>query len=259
MQHKIFITDHSGEKLAAWILTGKCEPIYMMVICHGFRGAKENSGKLIPFARKLNRLGIGVVAFDCRGSGESDGNFADVTLSRQVADLKLVLAYTKKTFRLPILLLGRSFGGSTVAAAAPYDDTVAGCIFWSAPIDLTGTFEHMLGDTYYRLQKGETINIADRYGEFVLQPDIVRDFKRHDLASRLKTLNMPVLAVHGGQDEVVHPDNARSITTIVKTGDIVVIDGADHRCTEFTRERENLTIEWIKSKILDYSGGTKCI
>lgn len=251
MHHKVFITDNSGEKLAAWILTGKCEPIYMMVICHGFRGAKENSGKLLPFAHRLNLLGIGVVAFDCRGSGESDGNFANVTLSRQAADLKLILAYTRKTFRLPVLLLGRSFGGSTVAVAAPYDDYVAGCIFWSAPIDLTGTFEHMLGDAYYCLEKGETINISDQNGEFLLQPDIVRDFNRHDLPSRLKTLDMPVLAVHGGRDEVVHPDNARTIAAIVKTGDVVLIDGADHRCTEFTRERENLTIEWIKSKILD--------
>jgi alpha-beta hydrolase superfamily lysophospholipase len=257
MQDKVFITNQSGDKLAAWILTGKSEPVYIMVICHGFRGAKENSGKLIPFARRLNGLGIGVVAFDCRGSGESDGDFARVTLSRQVADLKLVLSYVRERFRLPVLLLGRSFGGSTVAAAAPYDDIVAGCIFWSAPVNLAGTFKHMLGDdAYYRLLKGETINIIDQNGEFPLQPDIVRDFERHDLLSCLKTLDMPVLAIHGGQDEVVHSDNARTIAGTVKHGELELVAEADHRFTEFIRERENLTLAWIKAQILDYSGGS---
>jgi pimeloyl-ACP methyl ester carboxylesterase len=259
MHHKVFITDTNGEKLATWILTGNSEPSYIMVICHGFRGAKENSGKLIPFSRRLNRLGIGVAAFDCRGSGESDGNFADVTLSRQAADLKLVLAYIRKRYCLPVLLLGRSFGGSTVAAGAPYDDMVVGCIFWSAPIDLDGTFEHMLGDGYYRMQKGETIKITDQNGEFLLQPNILRDFKKHDLISRLKTLEMPVLAVHGGQDEVVHPDNARIIANTVKHGELVLMDEADHRFTEFTLERENITIKWIKSTLLDFPGGIPCI
>jgi pimeloyl-ACP methyl ester carboxylesterase len=259
MNNKIFIKNENGEKVAAWILTGDSQPDYIMIVCHGFRGAKENSGKLVPFSRKLNRLGIGVVAFDFRGSGESDGQFSQVTLSSQVADLRLVLSYTRERFSRPVLLLGRSFGGSTVAAAAPYDETVAGCIFWSAPVDLDATFRHMLGQGYIRLQKGEAISITDDNGEFVLQPDLVKDLPKHDLIARLGTLQMPVLVVHGGQDEIVDSANARVIAKTVKQGELVLMEAADHRFTEFTRERENLTIDWLQAKILNCSGGIPCI
>ncbi|HEX3011386.1 MAG TPA: alpha/beta fold hydrolase [Syntrophomonadaceae bacterium] len=248
----IYITNNSGDKVATWIITGIPRPLYILIVCHGFRGAKENSGKLIPFARRLNKLGIGVVAFDFRGSGESDGDFASMTLSRQVSDLHLMISCVKESFRLPILLLGRSFGGTTVAAAAPYDKNVIGCIFWSAPLDLSGTFRHMLGDGYYRLCNGETIKITDQNGEFCLAPDIVKDFENHPLLSRLEELgDIPILAIQGGRDEVVDPQNARTLVQRAKNGKLAIMDEADHRFTEYTKERENITIQWIKDKIIN--------
>jgi alpha-beta hydrolase superfamily lysophospholipase len=260
VQENLYITNASGERIAAWILQGDTKPRYFMIICHGFRGAKENSGKLVSFAQRLNQLGIGVMAFDFRGSGESDGAFDSVTLSGQVADLHLVISYTTETFPCPILLLGRSFGGTTVAAAAPYDDNVAGCIFWSAPVDLHSVFSCMLGSQYQHLEQGKTVNLVDLNGEFQLKPDIIKDYKKHDLLSCLVRLgSIPVLAVQGGQDEVVNPDHARVLVSKVKNGELFMVDHADHRFTEYTRERENLTINWIRSNILNDSGGIGCI
>lgn len=250
-----YITDKDGNKISLLILTGNIEPLYIMIVCHGFRGRKENSGKLIPFARKLNRLGIGVVAFDFRGSGESDGDFATVTLSRQVDDLRWVLSYAAERFQCPLLLLGRSFGGSTVAASSPYPANVAACIFWSTAINLHRTFADMLEKEYLRLKVGETINITDEGGTFQLHPDIIKDFDRHDLPACLNMLDLPVLVIHGGQDEIVHPDNARSIIKMVRNGELVLVEGADHRFTEYTAKREDLTIDWIKKHFMDYSGG----
>ncbi|MEN6351150.1 MAG: alpha/beta hydrolase, partial [Syntrophomonas sp.] len=66
---------------------------FIIIICHGFRGVKENSGKLYAFADRLQELGAGVYAFDFWGSGESDGEFAHMTLTSQARDLAGVIDY----------------------------------------------------------------------------------------------------------------------------------------------------------------------
>ncbi len=63
------IINKYNEKLAAYLFEPPANGQYMMVICHGFRGAKENGGKVFAFAQKLQGLGLGVLAFDFNGSG----------------------------------------------------------------------------------------------------------------------------------------------------------------------------------------------
>jgi pimeloyl-ACP methyl ester carboxylesterase len=102
---------------------------YILVVCHGFRGRKENSNRIFNFAKQVNELGIGVIAFDFTGCGESDGAFADITVSRQAQDLSLVIQYIHENYKLPVILLGRSMGGSTILAGGAQDSRVEGYIF----------------------------------------------------------------------------------------------------------------------------------
>ncbi|NLW90828.1 MAG: alpha/beta hydrolase, partial [Syntrophomonadaceae bacterium] len=132
-----FFIEKDGRSIAACRSIPECD--YIIIICHGFRGAKENSGKLVPFAKRLNNIGYGVLAFDFSGSGASDGDFKDITLSGQAEDLRCVINYVSSRYNQPIYLLGRSFGGTTVLAAGAGDTRVAGYILWSAPVLLEKT------------------------------------------------------------------------------------------------------------------------
>ena len=240
------IYDQRRPKIAAYLFEPPANGKYMLVICHGFRGAKENGGKIFAFAEKLQKIGIGVLAFDFRGSGRSEGEFANVTLTRQAADLQQVIDYVHTQYSLPIILLGRSFGGSTILAGGAGDPRIAGYILWSTPVFMQQTFSAILPNEYQLMEQGKSVEIKDEAGEYTLQPDLVADFSWHDMDTYLENIGTrPALIVHARDDEVVDPGNAIYMQDILPNSCLHVVDNAGHRFLNKIVEREDITIDWL--------------
>ncbi|MEN6326363.1 MAG: alpha/beta fold hydrolase [Syntrophomonas sp.] len=247
----IRIIKPDNQSIAAYEFLPEADLSHIIIVCHGFRGTKENAGKIFNFAERLNQLGLGVYAFDFLGSGESDGKFAQVTLAGQAEDLARVIDYVYAIHHLPVILLGRSFGGSTVITAASGDARVAGCILWSTPIRLQNTFAAMLGDSYQELETGQEVCFSDEGGMFWIGPELIKDFVCHDMKEYLRSLGeRPVLIIQGMADETVESLNAELIHTHCTNADLVLIEGADHRFSNRTQEREDITIEWLQRKFI---------
>lgn len=224
---------------------------HMMIICHGFRGTKENGGRVYQFASRLNQMGLAVTVFDFFGSGESSGRFQDATLSSQARDLKVVVETMKCRYNVPLILLGRSFGGSTVLAAGSGEPDAAAFIFWSTPVWLEITFKKVLGDAYCQLQKGEMVPASDEGGQFLLSPDLINDFGQHRIDEYFKQVGRrPVLIIQGMEDQIVAVENAFTMHRQLPNSTLEMVAGADHRFLEHTAEREDITINWIKQKLL---------
>ncbi|MCY0872519.1 MAG: alpha/beta fold hydrolase [Acidithiobacillus caldus] len=83
------------------------------VFLTGFASTMAGS-KSTLLARFARRQGWPWCRFDYRGVGESDGNFAELTLSRYLEDLALVLDFIGDR---PVLLVGSSLGGWVAALA----------------------------------------------------------------------------------------------------------------------------------------------
>lgn len=233
-------------RLAAYeFIPGDCR--YILVVCHGFRGAKENSGNIFGFAKRVNQLGIGMLAFDFTGSGSSGGEFADVTLTQQVADLEQVINYIEEQYHKQVILLGRSFGGSTVLALADKsDERVAGYIFWSAPVKLYETFAGLAAQ-FDQMEGCEAVEIKYDSGSFRLKHGFFNDFATHDLIlCAQKLASQPVLIIHGAADEVVKPTNAIKLYQKCNNAELHIIAGADHRFTRNIAEREDITLRWLQ-------------
>jgi putative redox protein len=237
------------ERLAAYVFLPEDRFNYFLIISHGFRGTKENGGKIFDFAQRLNALGFAVLAFDFSGSGNSDGNFDDVSLSRQAKDLKAVMAYVNDKYHLPLILLGRSFGGSTVLAAGAGDERVAAYVFWSTPVRLQETFKTILGDEdREKIARGESISIRDDAGVYQIKPALFNDFAVHRMGEYMGSIkDRPVLIVHGLADEVVDPANARELYSKLTNAELVLVENADHRFVNKYREREEITIQWLQA------------
>ena len=86
----------------------KCPVVILM---HGFNDSK-NSSLLVMIADKLKSFGIASVRFDFDGHGESEGEFQNMTVPREVDDAVKVYQYVSclKSFGR-IGLLGHSQGG----------------------------------------------------------------------------------------------------------------------------------------------------
>ncbi|WP_172674169.1 alpha/beta hydrolase [Syntrophomonas palmitatica] len=224
----------------------------VVIIAHGFRGSKENGGKIYGFADRLNDIGLGAVAFDFSGSGESEGDFKNVTISRQAADLQHVIDFADHNYEVPLIVLGRSLGGSTVLAGAAADERIAGYIFWSAPVLLHDTFSAVLGEAYRELLSGRTVELEDEWGRFFLAPDLIQDFNHHDMLACIRHLGVrPVLVVHGQNDEVVSTENAFLIAEGAPNASLHIIKGADHRFAGKVEQRQDITLKWLLENIIE--------
>lgn len=247
---KITITKNDGTNLAAW-LDLPPHPFYLVIVCHGFFGAKENRDRIFSLAAEFYTRGLGTLAFDFAGSGESGGDFSSVTLSSQADDLKTVIDYVEENFKLPLLLLGRSFGGSTILALRQHPASVKGCIFWSTPLDVKNTFQRILGNLYEELAEGRNIKVMDGEREYTLRPELVRDFDLHELRRNLAVLSgKPAFICHGQADEVVDFTNALAIHESLPRSTLALIENADHRFTDMIELREEITLQWLEDTFL---------
>lgn len=246
----IYIPGRNQVKLAAYLFWPEGDCKYIIIICHGFRGAKENGGRIFTFAQRLNSLGLGALAFDFSGSGASEGEFADVSLSSQVDDLEHVINYVEHYYNIPIILLGRSFGGSTVLAkGGTADERVKGYIFWSTPFKLNETFSSLINE--FSRASNAIVEINDTTGSFKLKSSFIEDFANHNMAFNASRIaSSPVLIIHGTADEVVDPDNALCLYKNCNNAELHIIAAADHRFTNNIAERENITLNWLQKTFL---------
>ncbi len=243
----IDIINKSGNKLAAYLCIPSSKLHTFLIVCHGFRGAKENGGKIFDFASRVNELGIGVLAFDFSGSGQSAGDFASMTLTRQAYDLQCVIDYLDSHYHLPLVLLGRSFGGSTIIAGGAGDERVKAYVLWSTPVFLAETFTLIIPDEYKNLQRGKVMHIHDEFGDYDLNSGFIADFARHDMDEYLEAMSAKsVLIIHAEDDELVPAVNAVYIKNKINKAELFLIKNAGHRFLSKTAERENLTLTWLK-------------
>ncbi|GHF28491.1 hypothetical protein HNQ07_000986 [Deinococcus metalli] len=93
-----------------------------VVFVHGFTGNRTEAQRLfVRFSRVLAARGVASLRFDCRGSGESQGEFSDVTVGTEVQDTLEACAYVRRQpgiDPLRVMLLGFSMGGLVATLAA---------------------------------------------------------------------------------------------------------------------------------------------
>lgn len=243
---EVFIDTSANQKLAAYIWEPGINDKYMVIICHGFRGTKDNGGKVFGFAEKIRKIGMGVLAFDFRGSGQSEGDFSEVTLARQAEDLQTVIDYVFSQYSRQSILLGRSMGGSSVLVGGARDERVAGFIFWSTPVLMRQSFAIIIPDEYRLLDQGLSVQITDDFGTFQLKPTLLTDFDQHDMDTYMESIgNKPALIIQSYDDESVDPQNAQLLHQNLPNSTLKMFDQAGHRFLNNVGVREDITIEWL--------------
>jgi len=98
------------------------KPYPVVVMFHGFTGNKAESHFLFTkTARHLSSKGIGVFRLDLMGSGDSEGNFEDMTLLTEIQDGKKAIEFIMSDGlfdRNRIGILGLSMGAVTASYVA---------------------------------------------------------------------------------------------------------------------------------------------
>lgn len=107
-----------------------------VVLCHGFSGTRvEPHQLLVKAANALAEAGIVAVRFDFAGSGESDGDFVDMTPETEVQDAINILQWLgaqSGVDRSKLGMIGLSLGGLVTACAASRTKLPAAIALWAA-------------------------------------------------------------------------------------------------------------------------------
>ena len=231
-----------GQKLAAlfYPAAGKT----LLVVCHGFTGSKEGRGRALAMAQRAAELGYPTFLFDFAGCGESEGDFAGVTLSGHIDDLKCALDYCRAAGYRRAVTVGRSFGGTTVLCHAADDGRVAGVCTWAAPADPYRLFSALRGET---AQTG-LVPLHGDAGTVYVREAFFSDLASYDVPARAAAVSpRPLLVVHGSADAVVPPDDALAIYSRAgQPKELFIVPGADHQFTDHYREVWEAMFSWLQ-------------
>lgn len=173
--------------------------------------------------------GYGVLRFDFTGLGESEGDFADTTVTTNVADLEYAATYLDGRGLGPCAMVGHSLGGAATLLAAgnlPQARAVVAVASPSGPEHVKHLFRER--DIDAALASGRaTVSIAGR--EFEISASFFRDLERHATAERIARLERPLLVVHGTGDHVVPIEEGERIFQAAGQPKwFAAIPGADH-------------------------------
>ena len=197
------------------------------VFSHGF-----TLGKDCPAASRICKQlasdGIGMLRFDNLGLGDSEGDWGDGSFSHKVADTVRAVEFMNNSGREVRLLVGHSFGGSAVIAAAHHCPGVEAVASIGAPFE-PAHVEHNYDALVQRIEEdGEAAFLAGGKA-LTLKRHFVEDVRAADLRERIKTLHRALLIMHSPTDNTVGIANASDIFRAARhPRSFVSLEGADH-------------------------------
>ncbi len=222
-------TNAAGGRLTGVLETGEGPVRAWAVFAHCFT-CDKTSLAATWVCRALADHGIGVLRFDFTGLGESEGAFGQ-GLSSDVQDVVRAVRAMAASGRTPRLLIGHSFGGAAVLAAAGALESVTAVAVIGTPFDA----EHVLAHVPEALEgvaPGRRVPVSIAGRAFELGADFVEDIRSHNQEGRIETLGRAVLVLHSPVDDVVSIDNAAAIFQAARhPKSFVSLDDANHLLT----------------------------
>ena len=185
-----------------------------VILCHGLFGSMY-SPKYVELAEELGRRGLPSLRFNHREEAQ-----ASLALRRE--DLERMLEFAESLGYGRVGLMGSSLGGYLVLLFSSLSEAPEAVAAWATPCRLEGLRE----------LEGE----AEEY----------------DLLGGVERMRIPLLLVHGSEDELVPPWHSAEIFRRVRSPkNLLLVAGADHR---FTGERERrvaveFTAEWLERRL----------
>jgi len=204
-----------------------------VVLYHGFTGSRMEARFLfVSFSRLLARHGIASARFDFMGSGESDGEFQDMTLSGEIADARAVLDWFGRVRGVDsrrLMLLGLSAGGSIAGyVAGERGEQVRGLVLWAPAGEIS---ERIRDREQAWREAAASVPVRDPldYGGLRIGPRYVGDAAQLQVLQRSAAFPGPVLVAFGTADPVVPPEVARRYGELYGSrARLIAIQGAGH-------------------------------
>ncbi|MBX2903217.1 MAG: alpha/beta fold hydrolase [Chitinophagales bacterium] len=231
-------------KFLADTYTPPSTPKGIVIFSHGFKGFKD-WGAFPLMAAAFAQYNFACITFNFSHNGttvEQPDSFADIeafgnnNISKEVDDLGVVIEFAMQYFNLiqtsiPIYLLGHSRGGGISILKAAEDHNIAKVAVWGSVSEFgnfwkTVEMEKMKREGVIYIPNNRTKQQLPIYWQ--LYQDYETNIERLHIPSRVKCLQIPLLIVHGTQDETVPFSAAQDLKKHQPNAQLVAIENGNH-------------------------------
>ncbi len=260
----------NGQDVVGTLETPDGDPAPVVLLLHGFTGTRDElpvkdteEGVFSRAARLLAENGYASLRIDFRGSGESQGEWADTTFSGQIADAVAAIDWLKSSDAVngdSISVLGWSQGGLVASHAVAQRPDVKATVLWAPVTNPMATFSALLGaDVVSAAIAGEadtphTVKLP--WGvDTTLKGSFYHELPTTSPAGAVADYPGPLLVIVGSKDTVVTPQpSAGQILLNYHPGEEkLVVFETDHvwdafgGATTLDEKMIPTTLEWLNA------------
>lgn len=255
MEEKIFYDSDNDIKLCG--ILNKSNNNKIVIMCHGIRGNKEECGSFTYLADKLQKEGYSSFRFDFNGHGESSGKDYEMTISKEISDLKNTINMLKEKGYKEFALLGASFGASIVSLF-PYNefDSIKGIVLWYGALNYDYIkYGNLFTEENKKIAKNEGFYISKSINsgkEFLFGLQLFNEVNKYKPYEELQKCDLPKLFVHGETDSAVPYKLSKDVAEMCNNARFELIDNGEHtfqNSKEAMEKAVDTTMNFIKEII----------
>ncbi len=241
------IKNSLGERLDYSFAAGnasKRKEGWIVLLGHGVTGNKDRP-VIADTAEALNQAGFDTLRFSFAGNGDSEGDFRDCTITKELDDLDAVLDATAANYP-KVAYIGHSMGGAVGVLKAAADPRINALVSLAGMVDTKRFAETEFGE--------ETPDEGLMWEEAAcpLSTAFMNDLclTIGTVAPQVAAVRVPWLLVHGTADDVVLPNDSEAVCHIQEEAVTMKwVDGADHSFGAPAHKKELAAIvaDWFGS------------
>lgn len=213
---------------------------YLVVLGHGVTGNKDRP-LLIALAEGLALRGWPCLRISFAGNGQSQGDFREATITKEIGDLQAVLAAVPDGVQ--VAYCGHSMGGAVGVLTAVRDDRMRALITLSGMVETRAFCQREFGE----VTPDQGCMWDDE--ECPLSQKFIDDLHQHgNTLDAAAAIEIPWLMMHGLNDDVVpFADSEAAFAVAPQPKEFLPIAGEGHSFSEQSYPRMVETIDqWLR-------------
>ncbi len=218
-----------------------------VVMCHGYFGDKlgNPSRMFVKTARYFSKNGIASLRFDFLGCGDSEGDFEELTVTKQIKNLGAAIDFIEPVNGINknnVGVLGWSRGSAICILRASKDNRIKCVVSWAGEADFKAQWTKQ-----YLMEAKKRGYLYSRWYNMKIPYKAFLDELKYSILKSVEKVCAPLLIVHGVLDESVTLSQGELLyKNANKPKKIIVLKGSDHSFAGFEEKVMKESLSWFK-------------
>lgn len=228
MEEKITFKNRDGETLAGNLHAPEADTRYGVVLGHCFT-CSRHTRILQRIAKDLASAGFMAIRFDFSGNGQSEGEFARSTFSKQISEIETAADLLAEKGVEWFGLVGHSMGATIAVLTGAQREDVTGVCTIAGRSESPGALKFLSEKQREELDRTGKVSFESRGRSLALTETFFSDANQYSLAQTIRQYPKPLLVVHGEADEIIPVSEAHHAQELNPDGvELLIIPEADH-------------------------------